>query len=41
MFNDAVLVLGIYITKAVRFLLKHGQLQPHFHSKASQLSTQL
>ena len=33
--------LEICIWKAVRFLSKQGQLQPHFHSKARQLSTQL
>ena len=35
------LLVGICIWKAVRFLTKQGQLQPHFHSKARQLSTQL
>ena len=32
---------GVYIRKAVKFLLKQGHLQPHFHSKARQSSTQL
>ena len=31
----------INIRKAGRFLSKQGQHQPHFHSKARQLSTQL
>ena len=29
------------MSKGVRFLLQQGQLQPHFHSEARQLSTQL
>ena len=32
---------GVYIRKAVKFLLKQGHLQPHFHSRARQPSTQL
>ena len=34
-------LVGIYIGKAVRFQSKQGQVQPRFHSKARQLSTQL
>ena len=33
--------MGICIWKGVRFLSKQDQLQPHFHSKARELSTQL
>ena len=36
-----MLIKGIYIRKAVRSLSKQSQLQPHYHSKARQLSTQL
>ena len=34
-------LVGIYITKVVRFLSKQNQLQPLFHSKARQLWTHL
>ena len=34
-------LIGIYLSKAVRSPSKRGQHQPHFHSKARQLSTQL
>ena len=34
-------LVGIYKTKAVRFLSKQDQHHPQFHSKARQLSTQL
>ena len=36
-----MLIVGIYIRKRVRFLSKQGQHQPHFYSKARQLTTQL
>ena len=41
--NDDVVMLlvGIHVRKVVRFLSKQGQAQPHFHSKARQLSTKL
>ena len=39
--NADCIEIGIYMRKAVRFLLKQGHLQPHFHSEARTLSTQL
>ena len=41
--NDAVLVLisRNLVSEVCLFVSKQGQLQPHFHSKASQPHTQL
>ena len=41
MLFSCLLIWIIYIWKAVRYLSKQGQPQPHFHSKARQLSPEL